>query len=293
MPKKEIRRDMRTLTMTIFLLANTIIGQGQNLISNWTFEGDTFAMKCNDWYDGCGNELTISCDTTLYCQVTFKEESPIPSQWEVWSLLLDAGFPQEGFAETYITGQSGTMIYQLKYWIKSDTTLQGDNSTGLASIGLGTQSQFTASKTISDTASNWKQITLTDTLTTLSTDTITVRLSAGICDFCINTVYFDRIELTIIDTLTSINDLDQLGNINIKVYPNPSADNVTIEITSSKNANRTLTIYNSTGQLIKTIKTNKNIVTIDNEHISSGLYFYQIQSTVDKIEIGQGKFIIQ
>lgn len=289
MPKNKNHRDMKTLTLTIILLTNTFVGLGQNLISNWTF-ANGLTLNCQYWYDGCGN---ISCDTTMYCQVTFINDPTIPTFLDSWVLQLDAGFPQVGFAETYITGQSGTKVYQFKYYMKSDTTLQGDNSTGYASLGIGTQNQFTASKTLSDTTSVWKQFTFTDTLTTQTSDTITVRLSAGICDYCINRVYFDYIELTVTDTLTSIDHIDQFDNEKVKIYPNPSTENFMIEFTDGKNENRTLTIYNSTGQLIKTIKTNKNIVTIDNEHITSGLYFYQIQRATDKRLIGQGKFIIQ
>ncbi len=281
---------MRTLTLTIFLLTITSVGQGQNLISNWTF-ANSLALNCQDWYDGCGNELTVSCDTTMYCQVTFINDPTIPTFLDSWGLLLDAGFPQEGFAETYISGQSGTMIYQLKYWMKSYTTLQGDNSTGQVSLGIGTQNQFTASKTLSDTTSVWKQFTFTDTLTTQPSDTITVRLSAGICDFCINRVYFDYIELTIIDTLTSVKDYGQLDNTNIKVYPNPSTEKITIEISDRKIENRTLKIYNLTGQLTKTVETKENIITVDNDDITSGLYFYQIQTSTDQKILGRGKFI--
>jgi hypothetical protein len=82
-------------------------------------------------------------------------------------------------------------------------------------------------------------------------------------------------------------------NSNVKVYPNPSVDIITFEIANSRNENLTLSIYSLTGQLITTIETSKNTVTINNEHIGRGLYLYHIQSTTDGKLIGQGKFIIQ
>ncbi|PCH66472.1 MAG: hypothetical protein COC01_07935 [Bacteroidetes bacterium] len=282
---------MKRLVLIIVLTSNAVVGFGQNLITNSTFADTNFQINCQNWYDACGNELIISCDTTTYCQVSFFNSTPTFT--DVWSLQLEGGFPQEGIAETYITGQSGTKVYQLKYNMKSDTTLSGDYSTGFASIGTGSQNQFTASKTLSDTTSIWKQFSFTDTLTTQATDTISVRLSAGICDFCINIVYFDLIELTIIDTQTAIEDVIRFENGAIQVYPNPSKESITIEITDSKNENHMLTVYSSTGQLIKTIEITTNILTIDNRELASGLYYYQIQKTTDKNIIGKGKIIIE
>lgn len=278
---------MKTLTLSIILMTNTVIGLGQNLISNWKFQDDTSAIKCQDWYDGCGNELTISCDTLPYCHVSFSNQSPSVLPEDVWSLQLKAGFQQAGFAETYITGQGGTMIYQLKFYMKSPDWL------GSASIGTVSQNQFVASTTISDTTSIWKQYSFIDTLTTLTTDTIAVRLSAGIGDFCICTSYFDLIELTVIDTTTSIKSISQLDNAGIKIYPNPSNENITIDIVDNNNENHILRVYGSAGQLIKTIQITNNILTFDNRDIESGLYFYQIQRITDKKIIGQGKFIVE
>lgn len=90
-----------------------------------------------------------------------------------------------------------------------------------------------------------------------------------------------------------VNFSNQISLPDFKIYPNPATENITIEIADSKNENFTLTIYSLTGQLIKTIETNKNIVTIDNNNITSGLYFYQIHRANDKRLIGQGKLIIQ
>ena len=189
---------MKACTFIILLTTHATLAIGQNLISNWKFQDDTMAIKCQDWYDGCGNELTISCDTFLNCQVSFFNESPSVLPEDVWSLQLEAGFVSGWFAKTYITGQNGTQIYQLKNWMKSP------NWTGSASLGTIAQNQFTASNTLSDTTSIWKQYSFIDTLTTLSSDTIAVRLSAGTGDFCVCTSYFDFIELTVTDTLTSI-----------------------------------------------------------------------------------------
>jgi hypothetical protein len=106
-------------------------------------------------------------------------------------------------------------------------------------------------------------------------------------------VNFKYIELTIIDTLTAIQDRDTYDKINIKAFPNPASDNITIQIDDNNKNNYNLTVYSSTGQHIKTIRLFKNSITFDNEYFAKGLYLYQIQSTIDKKVIGRGKFIIQ
>src|SRR5690606_5959313 len=105
---------------------------------------------------------------------------------------------------------------------------------GYGAIGTHSQNQFLPGKIASDTALDWKQITITDTLTTIATDTITVRLSADNCDLCVGFFYFDFIELTVVANLNSIDDT-QINNFeNIKVYPNPSSKIITIEILNDK-----------------------------------------------------------
>ena len=98
---------------------------------------------------------------------------------------------------------------------------------------------------------------------------------------------------TIPNIISSVSVTQNRKIANVKVYPNPSSDYITVELPNNNSENRKLTIYNSTGQLIKSIDINKNIVTINGKNITSGLYFYKIQNTTDKRLIGQGKFIIQ
>ena len=143
--------------MTLAIILNTLMvidGYGQNLISNSSFETNG-QLNCQSWYDACGFELTHQCDSTPpYCNGEFYQDAP--ANGETWCLKLTAGMlPGEGFAETYITGQSDTNIYQLDYWMKSP------GWSGGASIGIISQNQFTASKTMSDTTSIWKKYTFT------------------------------------------------------------------------------------------------------------------------------------
>lgn len=275
----------KTITTFVFV-AIVVMGYGQNLISNWQFQYPNMQPRCDGWFNSCGEELTAHCDTNLYCNVGLFNQTPSDIPEDVWSLKVKTGFPQEGYAETYVTSQSGTNIYELKFWMKA-TDWQGG-----VKIGTKAQNQFVESKTLIDTAASWKQFTLIDTLTTQSSDTITVRLSAGFGDFCLcPPVNFAFIELTKIG-VTSVNDNDKLEKI-IKAYPNPTNNKMTIEVVTDKYNDLTLDIYNTIGQRLASRQTSGNIFTIDKNEIGNGLYFYQIQTKIDKKLVGQGKIIFE
>jgi hypothetical protein len=284
---------MKKLILSFLFLFCSIFVQGQNLISNWSFETGTMQLVCNDWYNRCGDELTISCDSTIHCMVGFAWDSPSVIPEEVWSLKLLPGWPEEGFSETYVTGQTGTKIYQLTFSIKTPHPITGNYITGYGSIGTGSQNQFIPGKTISDTAIHWKQITIIDTLTTVATDTITIRLSAENCDLCVGSVYFDFVELTVIGTVISTEDFEPDYKEHVRVFPNPAHESIRFEFNNNKNENYILLVYNEAGELIKSFDINKNNLTIKIEKIAGGLYFYQIQRTSDKQITGKGKFIME
>ncbi|MGI8893959.1 MAG: T9SS type A sorting domain-containing protein [Bacteroidia bacterium] len=265
---------MKTLTLTFALLFSSTFGSGQNLISNWSFETGTMQLVCTDWYNRCGNELIISCDSTIFCQVGFAWDSPSLIPEEVWSLDLKPGWPNERSAETYVTGQSGTKVYELKYWMKTPLSGSGNYIIGYGSIGMGSQSQYTPVISASDTAVYWKQITIVDTLNTVATDTITVRLSADNCDLCTGSVYFDFIELNVIANITSIIDPDLNNNENIKIYPNPVVHE--INITGEKPV-ISYNLFTSQSQLItqKDISPAANLK-IDVAVLKEGIYFLEL-----------------
>lgn len=277
---------MKKTIITFVFVVFAVVSYGQNLISNWQFQYPDMQPRCDGWYNSCEEELTNHCDTNLYCFVGLINESPSLIPENIWSLKVKTGFPQEGFAETYVTGQSGTNIYELKFWMKA-TDWQGG-----AKIGINTQNQFIENKSLIDTATFWKQFTLIDTLTRQSSDTITVRLTAGFGDFCLcPPVNFAFIELTKVGT-TSVDEINKLNNI-CKAYPNPTNNIMTIELPKDISHNLTLEVYNSIGQRIAYKQTNGNIFTIDKNEIGSGFYFYQLHTTTDKKLIGQGKIIFR
>jgi hypothetical protein len=277
---------MRKIIVAYAFVAVTVMSYGQNLISNWQFQYPNMQPRCDGWFNSCGEELTNHCDTNLHCYVGLINQSPSLIPENIWSLKVKTGFPQEGFAETYVTGQSGTNIYELKFWMKA-TDWQGG-----AKIGMNTQNQFVASKFLIDTATFWKPFSLLDTLTTQSSDTITIRLTAGFGDFCLcPPVNFAFIELTKVGTI-SVENLTKPCSIS-KAYPNPGNTLMTIEVPSNTYHNLTLEVYNAIGQRIAREQTNGNFFSIAKNDIGSGLFFYQIHTTSDRKLIGQGKIIFE
>ena len=73
-------------------------------------------------------------------------------------------------------------------------------------------------------------------------------------------------------TATSINET---ANEVIEIYPNPSSNNVNINI--ANNGLYVMTIYDCKGSIIKTEKLHEGINNIELEEIQSGIYFIKLE----------------
>lgn len=146
-----------------------------NLLSNTSFE-----QKGKPWLD------SWSCDTTL-ARVTSDPTTGCGN----WALSLEPGWlPQEGFARTYITGQSGTGIYQLSVLMRCTNQWRAT-----IKIGRWTNGGWAESKTGWNSTPNWTTLSITDTLTLQTRDTIAVHLSAGATEVASARVFFDCVTL--------------------------------------------------------------------------------------------------
>jgi len=280
---------MKALLFTLVLISFSLTTVCQNLISNGDFEDSAMTLDCSGWYNMCGDELSLNCSQFGSCAVNYLNESPLSGHG--WSIHTFHDWPYPPFAETYITGQSGTHIYQLSYYMKSDT--QAVTSLGTVSLGLGSQDLFSLSVSSEKQVSDWEQFTIIDTLTTSPNDTITVRLSSGDCDFCLNKIYFDLIELTAQDITSTAISNSPLNEIKVNVYPNPSSDYITFSLSSSLSIGHVLSIYNSSGQTIRNFEAFDYTIAVDSKSLTKGNYFYKITESNSLKIIGEGKFLIQ
>lgn len=87
-----------------------------------------------------------------------------------------------------------------------------------------------------------------------------------------------------IDTTTkamSVSYLQDNGNLkDIQVYPNPASNKVTISLPKENGTELSVTIYNSTGQLMNTIQTatNNSATDIDVSYLPAGVYALKIKT---------------
>jgi hypothetical protein len=177
------KRQARGATFILFVVAACLgnvafLGTDthpKNLIPNSSFEIGT-SPTLQGWI----------VDSTW---VDFVKDAP--TQGGQWSIKLEAGWaPQEGFAETYLSGESGRNIYRLTAWMK---TLHQWN--GTISLGVRKSGQKALRKSASSNASQWTSISLQDTLTVGRSDSLIVRLSAGMTEVRRGEVLFDLIQL--------------------------------------------------------------------------------------------------
>jgi hypothetical protein len=114
-------------------------------------------------------------------------------------------------------------------------------------------------------------------------------------------IYFDYNEPIItnrtINTLdtalrSSINPIEAKENYLISIAPNPMIDVATIYIGSLKGTiDLDLIILDVLGKKVKTLSHQTNIITINRNDLSSGIYFYELKNNGRKI--GAGKFVME
>ena len=76
--------------------------------------------------------------------------------------------------------------------------------------------------------------------------------------------------------LTATKALDAKSR-QIKIYPNPASQNVTLEFYNSEKATYTLTLYDTQQHLVKTITgITKNKVIVERENLTNGLYLFKL-----------------
>lgn len=265
----------------VFLICLLVLKvDAQNLIGNPTFE-ESGMPYCMGWINSCQKE--ISCDSLADCQTQPFHDAPKDLEEDQWSLLIYGNsFPFEAYADYYITGITGTFVYQFGLWMNTE------HMTGYGRLGYMKQGVFSASKEIEDLLNPWKFYLMLDTLTTVASDTIAVRLAAGIGDFCICDVYFDQVELSIVDSLQT--GTDPVSNLNsISVSPNPSDDQ--IKLTVPGYVEYIVTIVNYNGQRIieKVLEGEENIIDMSSQH--EGIYFYIVTDPKDKRQLATGRFV--
>ncbi len=132
-----------------------------------------------------------SLQSWVYDSSLAKIVQDAPAEDGTWSLELNPGWlPQEGFAQTYVSGQLGEGVYQLTVWMKSV-----DKWKGSVSLGRWSDNQWLSRKSVSSDSTQWSSVSIIDTISLSADDTIAVHLSAGATEVAYGDVLFDDIAL--------------------------------------------------------------------------------------------------
>ena len=105
--------------------------------------------------------------------------------------------------------------------------------------------------------------------------------------FYLNNPFCDKCFCQLLSDINILNN-NQLG---IKIFPNPSINNINIEFKNSNQIKYTLSLYNAHGQLVRQIDhiTTERVI-IERENLKTGIYYFQLKS---KNNINCGKFIFK
>jgi hypothetical protein len=94
----------------------------------------------------------------------------------------------------------------------------------------------------------------------------------------------------VLSQFSSTNE-NQRQNINVSVFPNPSANFTRFTFPNPGNKTYSLSIYSANGQLLQSTENIKgHEITIENSGHTKGMYFYQLQE--ENGNFARGKFII-
>lgn len=218
-------------------------------------------------------------DTTL---TQFFQDAP-PGGGK-WSLRIFPGWiPQEGFARTYISGQSAVGVFRLVFWAKSINSWLGS-----ASFGQWTQNGWVRSKRIYCDSTDWTQFSLIDTLSLQPNDTIAVHLSAGAVELSNGQILFDLVELKRIQTITAIDREHYPVPTRLALsqnYPNPFNPSTTISFTLPLKLFVSLKVFDLMGREVASLISEELSAGHHSRQwnasgLPSGLYFCRLQAGV-------------
>ena len=154
-----------------------------NLIANSSFETAAHQPDYNGWagtvylVDSLGNQ-----------HIPLVQDAP--NGGGLWCVQIEPlWMPTEGYTESSVTGQTGTHIYKVTAWMRTIHWI------GSVSFEQWRNGQQIDNKQLTDSSSVWKQLSLLDTLTVLSTDILKVHLSAGTTEMLSGKVRFDNVKL--------------------------------------------------------------------------------------------------
>lgn len=253
-----------------------VLGEGllaQNLIQNPSFDQNDLEINCSVWYNGCGEALTLHCDTNTYCLVGFSQQSPSVIPENRWSVKLDGGSPN-GVVVQHLTALQGNFVFKLEAWLKAEIP----TSTGMISLGKTENGQYLESKNKGQINEEWALISMTDTISLSFSDTLTVLLAAELGDFIFKQVVFDDISLEIIETLNTTKLSNEFVNLSFDVL------NSIVKVKHPLNEKLNLYVYNLLGQEVYVCPLNQNVENkVDLSFLNNAMYLLEVKRKDERL----------
>ena len=310
-------------TLTILFLTIAIFAKGQNLVPNSSFEDTTM---CPDWISQIDRATGWSqfrptadyfntCSNSIYA-VPSSFGYQWPSTGNAYSGLWCYNSTVTNLRE-YIGRQlSSPLIIGQKYYINVKYNLSNGSNCAVNKQGILfstveynnlnwcpiTNYAHVYSLSIINDTNKWTSISgafiadssynyiiIGDFFSDNNVDTLMFDNSNCISYYYIDDVCVSTDSLTC-NSNTNINETNLKSYLNI--FPNPTNQNATLEFYNSKNENFTLTLYDTNGQLVRSIpniRTNK--VEIKKQNLTPGLYFFLLRT--DRQIYSTGKLAIE
>jgi subtilisin-like proprotein convertase family protein len=82
-----------------------------------------------------------------------------------------------------------------------------------------------------------------------------------------------------VSSLTTSNDLEDLLNWNLQIFPNPASTTITVQIISDHNGQYIIEVFNLVGQKIITQNTSSDKTILNTEYLKSGIYICKVSET--------------
>jgi len=143
----------------------------ENLISNYSFEKNDVA-SIDGW------QVETNVDSTI------KFSDDVPHSGGRWSVVIMAADRVMARLRTTVAASTGTHVYRLTVWAKSK------GKTGIVNFFLNK----TIRKSITILDTTWTLYQITDTLSTIDRDSLSVELDGGVT-YGINETFFDLCRL--------------------------------------------------------------------------------------------------
>lgn len=227
--------------------------------------------------------VTAMTSTTLACtgsNVTLTANGANTYSWSAGGNTQTVTVVPSGNTTYTVTGTSNgcsstatvsisTIISPSVTATASQTLLCSDGSTGSSVLTANTAA----------TSYTWStgDNTQTSTVTPSTTTVYTVTVSDGTCNN----------SATVTITVSNCTGIKEAVANGISVYPNPNNGIVNFAVNAELSGNTTVEIYDAIGKLVIKENLNKEITTINTNHLQDGVYFFKIKNNNQEIKVGK------